>query len=80
MNSRVKRQVRDLIESKRLPSPSVARELRKDSGLTMSEMASLTGVSRQSVWAWESGAFGPSGLNRERYSEVLTELKRLLQV
>ena len=73
-----KKQIRDLLESKRLPSPSVARELRKDSGLSQSEMASLAGVTRQSIWAWESGLAEPRGSNRQRYAEVLTELKRLL--
>ena len=79
MNSGVKKQIRDLVESKRLQSPSVAREIREDSGLSQSEMASLVGVTRQCVWQWESGMYRPGVNNGQRYAEVLTELQRLLQ-
>ena len=70
--------IRQLAESKRLPSPATRRVLRTDAGLTLAELASQLGVTKQALWYWETGARQPRGDNRLAYVEALDELKGLL--
>ena len=70
--------IRDLVERKRLPSPTARRELRKSAGLTLIDVATQVGVTKQTVWLWEAGRSKPRGMNLINYAQVLDELKELL--
>lgn len=70
--------IRQLAESKRLPSPDTRRVLRTDAGLTLAELAGQLGVTKQALWYWEVGARQPRGKNRIAYARALDELKGLL--
>ena len=70
--------IRDLVEAKRLPSPSARKELRKSAELTLADVASRAGVTKQTVWLWEAGRTEPRGSNRLAYVKILDELKQLL--
>jgi transcriptional regulator with XRE-family HTH domain len=67
-----------LIQAKRLPPPAMRRALRLGAGLTLQEVGELVGVHRSCVLRWETGAREPTGRRRIRYSEVLTELRKLM--
>ena len=76
--SPMSKHIRDLVESKRLPPPSTRKVLRSDAGLTLAELASQLGVTKQALWYWEAGLRQPSGENRIAYARALDELKGLL--
>jgi transcriptional regulator with XRE-family HTH domain len=61
-----------------LPDPARARALRLASGVQLSELAELIGVSRRSLWLWETGQRKPRGRHMERYAEALGVLAREL--
>lgn len=68
--------LRDLVQAKReLPAPHARRALREAAGLSLSRIARTVGVSRQTVFAWETGLFDPCGENLARYMAVLRLLK-----
>lgn len=54
-----------------LPPPDVWRSIRVAARVTIPEMASLVGVSRQTVYFWESGERRPSGARLTKYAEAL---------
>ena len=70
--------IRDLVETKRLPSLSARKELRKSARLTLADLAGQAGVTKQTVWLWEAGRTEPRGSNRLAYVKILDELKELL--
>lgn len=70
--------LRKLVEAKRLPPLEICRMLRLEAGLTMEDMAGLVGVTRQTVFLWETGRADPRGSNRLAYVRVLKELDELL--
>ena len=70
--------IKDLVESKRLPTPSTRKLLRNEAGLTLVELAGQLGVTKQALWYWEAGLRQPTGDNRIAYSRALDELKELL--
>jgi DNA-binding XRE family transcriptional regulator len=55
-----------------LPLPAERLRLRELFGITKTSIARELGVSRQTVWAWETGETEPTGINRERYARLLT--------
>ena len=61
-----------------LPDPSRARALRLASGVQLRELAELIGVSRRSLWLWETGKVKPNGRHMERYAQALAVLAREL--
>ena len=63
---------------RKLPDPVSARALRLASGVQLSELAGTVGVSRRSLWLWETGQRRPRGQNMERYAEALSVLAREL--
>jgi hypothetical protein len=62
-----------IVDSERLPSPSVRRELREKSGLSRPAVASQLGVSKEALRLWETGEREPEGENREKYQTLLAE-------
>jgi transcriptional regulator with XRE-family HTH domain len=59
-----------------LPSPEVARLLRRNAGLSRDEVAELLGVSRWSVWRWEEGIASPTPRVAPAYARLLERLAR----
>lgn len=60
--------------SRRLPSPALAREIRRDAGVTQVRFAAELGVHWTTVARWESGARRPRGELRLTYARLLAEL------
>jgi DNA-binding XRE family transcriptional regulator len=54
-----------------LPEPAKRRAIRKNAGVTVCEMATVVGVSRQAINLWETGQRKPSGVFLTRYVEAL---------
>ncbi|MET7680152.1 sigma factor-like helix-turn-helix DNA-binding protein [Streptomyces sp. NPDC005423] len=54
-----------------LPPPKERRRLREAHALTQAELASLVGVTRETVRAWETGRTTPRGRKRETYAKLL---------
>jgi DNA-binding XRE family transcriptional regulator len=54
-----------------LPSLEARRSIRVAARVTIPEMASLVGVSRQTIYFWESGKRKPSGERLTKYAEAL---------
>ncbi|MFA9272558.1 MAG: helix-turn-helix transcriptional regulator [Baekduiaceae bacterium] len=52
-----------------------ARALRVAADLTLEEIASAVGVSRQALAGWEKGERRPGGNNARHYAAVLQELR-----
>ena len=54
----------------------ILRELRKKSGYTQIELAEKTGVSRSTVYDWESGKYPPTDANNIAALEDVFSLDR----
>jgi DNA-binding transcriptional regulator YiaG len=61
---------------RRLPPPSLRRQLREQAGVSQSALALVVGVSRECVSLWESEPRTPRGRNLDRYIEFLDRLAR----
>lgn len=64
----------------RLPEASTARLIRISAGISQERLAAEVGVHRVTLARWESGECRPRGTARSRYSTVLHEIRRELQV
>ncbi len=53
------------------PLPSRLRRLREQCGLSRSELAERTGLSRPTIWAWESGKTQPRQSNLHTLANAL---------
>ena len=65
----------EVLKSRRLPPPSIARAIRSEAGVSQARMAAELGVHRVTVARWESGARVPRGAVRLSYAKVLDELR-----
>lgn len=54
-----------------LPPPAARKAIRVGAGVTVPEMASVVGVTRQAVELWEAGLRTPRGDHLERYVAAL---------
>lgn len=61
-------------ESRQLPSPSVARDIRLAAGVSQQRLADELGVQRNTISRWEAGERHPSPSLRARYARVLLQL------
>jgi hypothetical protein len=61
-----------------LPEPAERRELRRAARLSQVQVAEAVGVSRETVSAWETGRWEPTGEGRARYRRLLTGLQTRL--
>jgi len=66
----------EVLRSRRLPPPAVARAIRHESGVSQQRLAAELGVHRVTVARWEIGTRVPRGPLRLRYADVLDELQR----
>ena len=73
---RVKSLTEEILRSRRLPPPTVARAIRREAGVSQQRLASELGVHRVTVARWEIGMRVPHGSLRQRYADVLDELQR----
>jgi transcriptional regulator with XRE-family HTH domain len=65
----------ELARARRLPSPALARELRRDAGLSQELVAQELGVHRVTLNRWERGRQHPSRGARDRWADLLSELR-----
>ncbi len=61
-----------------LPLPSVCRNLRISTGLSVAELAKVLECSPASLYRWENAAVQPRGEFRRRYSAIINELRKEL--
>ncbi len=70
-----------LLESVRarraLPSPDLAKAIRKAAGVTQAEVAAELGVDPLTVYRWETGRRRPRGRYAEAYSSLLAQLREV---
>ncbi len=62
---------------RRLPSPAMARELRKAAGVSQLRVAQELGVTRMTISRWETGDRVPRGALLVRYVALLDQLTEL---
>lgn len=60
---------------RRLPSPARARAIREEAGATQEQFAAELGVTRLSIWRWETGKCRPRGESAIRYARLLDALQ-----
>jgi len=53
------------------PLPARLRRLREECGMSRSELAERTGLSRPTIWAWESGRTQPRQSNLQMLANAL---------
>lgn len=71
--------IRELTEREPIPSlpePRERRRLRLAFGITQAKLASVLGVTRQMIIAYEKGASEPAGDKREEYAAILAAWKQ----
>ncbi|MDN0197977.1 helix-turn-helix domain-containing protein [Streptomyces sp. S.PNR 29] len=61
-----------------LPTPAERKELRRTARLSQAQVAQAVGVSRETVSAWETGRWEPTGDARTKYRRLLHGLKTKL--
>jgi transcriptional regulator with XRE-family HTH domain len=66
----------EVLRSRRLPPPAVARAIRHEAGVSQHRLAVELGVHRVTVARWELGMRVPRGSLRLRYADALNELQR----
>lgn len=60
--------------ARQLPSPHLAREIRRASGLTQGRIADDLGVHPVTLARWEAGTRAPRGAQRLAYARLLAAL------
>ncbi|WP_344016761.1 helix-turn-helix transcriptional regulator, partial [Streptomyces thermospinosisporus] len=58
-----------------LPTPAERKQLRRAARLTQAQVAQALGVSRETVSAWETGRWEPTGTTRTHYQRLLNGLR-----
>jgi DNA-binding transcriptional regulator YiaG len=61
-----------------LPSPLLAREIRRAAGISRQRMADEIGVHVVTVARWERGTRKPRGATRSAYARVLADLRQVV--
>jgi transcriptional regulator with XRE-family HTH domain len=64
-----------LVRARRMAATGIARILREEAGLSLSEIAADVGVTKGTIWRWEHGERRPRGEAARRYVEVLDGLE-----
>lgn len=59
-----------------LPEPRERMRLRMAFGVTQAQIARELGVTRKSIYRWETGESEPTGTNRIEYARILDAWKR----
>ena len=65
----------DLLADQQMWTPKLRRAWREAHGLSLQQVADQIGVTRMTVWRWETGARVPRGGNRAAYSRLLRTLR-----
>lgn len=63
----------------KLPPQRQRRQLREAAGLSRSNLATIVGVSPESIYNWEKGG-EPQGLHRRAYAAALSELEHAVAI
>lgn len=61
--------------SRELLAPGVARQIRIAAGVTQGRMAEELDVDRTTIVRWEQGSSVPRGPQRQRYLDLLNDLR-----
>ncbi|WP_434316383.1 helix-turn-helix domain-containing protein [Leifsonia sp. P73] len=61
--------------ARRLPSPDLARAIRRAAGVSQVRMGIELGVHRLTIARWESGERAPQGARRTAYAALLEQLR-----
>jgi HTH-type transcriptional regulator/antitoxin MqsA len=69
----------DTVRNHRLPPPKVAQAIRRAAGVTQQQLADALGVHVITVGRWEAGTRTPRGELRDRYREVVEELRAFVE-
>lgn len=59
-----------------LPSPEMARLIRRAAGVSVARMAQALEINRTTLFRWETGEMQPRAAQRARYGQLLAELQR----
>lgn len=60
-----------------LPNPTLAREIRRNAGVTRQRLADELGVHPITLGRWERGTHHPRGANRLAYARLLADLQQV---
>ena len=69
-----------MIAEQQLWTSGMRRAWRHAAGLTLDQVAERLGVTKMTVWRWESGERTPRGQHRVEYSRLLRALKDSVDV
>jgi DNA-binding XRE family transcriptional regulator len=67
----------DAVRARRLPPPEKRREIRRNAHVSQGRMARELGVHRVTLIRWEEGTYEPNDEHRERYAQLLAQLRRV---
>jgi DNA-binding transcriptional regulator YiaG len=67
--------VSEVRESRRVPTPALARAIREEAGVSQARLAEELGVQRVTVTRWETGLRRPRGRLRAAYGRLLAQLQ-----
>jgi DNA-binding transcriptional regulator YiaG len=66
----------EVIRSRRLPPPALAKAILREVGASHQQVADVLEVRRETVTRWLNGTRKPRGRNRLAFAELLDELQR----
>lgn len=66
------------VDEDNLPTPPERKHLRRAARLSQAQVAQAVGVSRETISAWETGRWEPTGTTRTRYQRLLDGLRTRL--
>lgn len=66
----------EVLARRRLPTPAMAREIRRAAGVSQARVARELGVTAVAVSRWENGRRTPRGSDLMGYLRILDKLRR----
>ena len=70
-------EIEEHLQGSRLPAVPLRSAIRKAAGVPAHELARMIGVSRYSLWRYETGKTEPRGVVRRSYSGALAAMQNL---
>ena len=67
--------IEQMVADQHLWTAAMRKAWRETAGLTLEQVANELGVTKMTVWRWETGERTPRGQNRVEYSRLLRALK-----
>ena len=69
-----------MVANQHLWTPAMRKAWRETAGLTLEQVADELGVTKMTVWRWETGERTPRGEHRMEYSRLLRAMKDSVDV